>query len=112
MCIHLQRFFDFIPPLSPRSAYFWQEVALWENFMVSERIKKRAYSGMSGSYHFWRTYAGQEIDYLAERDGSLFGFEFNWSENRRVRPPKNWREAYPEATWQKVTQEDYLDFAG
>ena len=67
---------------------------------------------MYGSYYFWRTYAGQEIDYLEERDGGLFGFEFKWSDNRRVRPPKSWREAYPEAAWQKVTQEDYLDFAG
>ena len=86
--------------------------ALWENFMVSERIKKRSYSGMYGSYYFWRTYTGQEIDYLEERDGGLFGFEFKWSDNRRVRSPKSWREAYPEATWQKVTQEDYLDFVG
>jgi len=86
--------------------------ALWENFMVSERLKKRSYSGMYGGYYFWRTYAGQEIDYLEERDGGLFGFEFNWSENRRVRPPKNWCEAYPEASWQKVTQENYQDFVG
>jgi predicted AAA+ superfamily ATPase len=86
--------------------------ALWENFLVSERLKKRASTGMYGSYYFWRTYQGQEIDYLEERDGSLFGFDFKWSDNRRVRPPKSWTEAYPEASWQKVTQENYLDFIG
>lgn len=86
--------------------------ALWENFMVSERLKKRAYSGMYGSFYFWRTYAGQEIDYLEERDGSLSGFEFKWTENRRAAPPKSWREAYPEASWHKVTRENYLDFVG
>lgn len=86
--------------------------ALWENFVVAERLKKRSYSGIYGSYYFWRTYAGQEIDYLEERDGSLFGFEFKWSENSRVHSPKSWREAYPQASWQKVTPENYLDFVG
>jgi len=84
--------------------------ALWENFLVSERIKTRSYTGMYGSYYFWRTYAGQEVDYLEERDGKLFGFEFKWSDNRRVKPPKSWSEAYPEAVWQKITRENYLDF--
>ena len=84
--------------------------ALWENFLVSERIKLRSYTGIYGSYYFWRTYAGQEVDYLEERDGGLFGFEFKWSENRRVKPPKSWAEAYPEAIWQKINRENYLDF--
>lgn len=79
--------------------------ALWENFPVSERIKMRGYTCIYGSYYFWRTYAGQEVDYLEERDGRLFGFEFKWADSRRVKPPKNWMEAYPEATWQKITQE-------
>lgn len=42
--------------------------ALWGNFLVSERLKKRAAIGMYGSYYFWRTYQGQEIDYLEERE--------------------------------------------
>jgi len=51
--------------------------ALWENFPVSERIKMRGYTGIYGSYYFWRTYAGQEVDYLEERDGRLFGLNSN-----------------------------------
>ncbi len=86
--------------------------ALWENFIIAERLKKRSYTGIYGSYYFWRTYAGQEIDYVEERDGTLFGYECKWSDNRRVRPPKVWSDAYPQAVWQKITQDNYLDFVG
>lgn len=84
--------------------------ALWENFLVSERLKKRAYEGIYGTFHFWRTYEGKEIDYVEERDGGLFGYEFKWSPAKRERPPKQWLEAYPSASFQVVTPENYLTF--
>src|SRR4030042_571000 len=40
---------------------------LWENFMVTERIKKYGYQNIYGSFYFWRTYDGQEIDLIEER---------------------------------------------
>jgi len=86
--------------------------ALWENFVVAERLKKRSYSGIYGTFHFWRTYDGQEIDYVEERDGGLFGFECKWSSKRRDKPPKKWRDSYPEATLERVTPDNYLDFVG
>jgi predicted AAA+ superfamily ATPase len=86
--------------------------ALWENFVVTERLKKRSYRGIYGTFHFWRTYDGQEIDYIEERDGGLFGFECKWSSNRRDKPPKKWRESYPEAQFELVTPDNYLNFVG
>jgi hypothetical protein len=84
--------------------------ALWENFIVSERLKKRSYTGIYGTYHFWRTYDGKEIDYIEERDGGLFGFECKWSSKQRKKPPKKWLESYPGATFELVTPDNYLDF--
>jgi len=86
--------------------------ALWENFVVAERLKKRSYRGIYGTFHFWRTYDGQEIDYVEERDGGLFGFECKWSSKRRDKPPKKWRGSYPEAQFERVTPDNYLDFVG
>ena len=86
--------------------------ALWENFVIAERLKKRAYTGMYGSYYFWRTYDGKEIDYLEERDGRLFGYECKWSPRKEVRPPAKWQASYPEAVFEVVTPETYLDFVG
>lgn len=86
--------------------------ALWENFVVTERIKKRMYSRIPGTFHFWRTYSGQEVDYLEERDGKLFGYECKWSRAKRTVAPPGWREAYPDASFKAVTPENYLDFVG
>jgi hypothetical protein len=86
--------------------------ALWENFVVAERLKKRSYTGIYGTFHFWRTYDGKEIDYVEERDGGLFGFECKWSGGRRVKPPAKWLASYPEATFALVTPDNYLDFVG
>jgi len=84
--------------------------ALWENFVVTERLKKRSYAGIYGTFHFWRTYDGKEIDYIEERDGGLFGFECKWSSEQRVKPPKKWLGSYPGATFEVITPGNYLDF--
>ena len=84
--------------------------ALWEHFVVSERLKKRSCTGIYGTFHFWRTYDGKEIDYVEERDGGLFGFECKWSVNQLVKPPAKWLASYPGATFELVTPDNYLDF--
>lgn len=86
--------------------------ALWENFIVSERMKKRAYAGIHGTFHFWRTYGGQEVDYVEERDGGLFGYECKWSSNKRIKAPSAWADAYPDATFETITPINYLSFVG
>lgn len=50
-----------------------------------------------------------EIDLIEERDGILHGYEFKWSSKKR-KPPKSWRETYPESTFQHVNPENFLDF--
>ena len=86
--------------------------ALWENFVVAERLKKRSYIGIYGTFHFWRTYDGKEIDYIEEREGGLFGFECKWSSKKQDKAPKKWLESYPGATFDLVTPDNYLDFVG
>ena len=58
---------------------FRQDVgALWENFMISERVKVLNYKKWHGRTYFWRTYQQQEIDWIEEIDGSFSAFEFKW----------------------------------
>ena len=90
---------------------------LWENFVVMERMKKRAYHRISANQFFWRTYNQQEIDLVEERDGKLFGYESKWSAGSKgadrmfdVRPPSEWATAYPEALFEVVTPANYLQF--
>ncbi len=83
---------------------------LWENFIFIERMKHRAYAGIYANTYFWRTYDGQEIDLVEEREGRLFGYECKWSPRKAVAAPRRWLEVYPNAEFTVVTPENYLDF--
>jgi predicted AAA+ superfamily ATPase len=83
---------------------------LWENYLVTERIKFQNYSQRSGSNFFWRTYDQQELDWLEEENGKLSGFEFKWSENRKGKIPTAFAKAYPEATFEVINKQNYLEF--
>ncbi|MGB2632184.1 MAG: ATP-binding protein, partial [Minisyncoccales bacterium] len=53
--------------------------ALWENFMVSERLKRNSYREVFSNNYFWRTWDQKEVDFVEEREGKLFGYEFKWN---------------------------------
>lgn len=82
---------------------------LWENFMVLERQKYLTYTGCPLPLYFWRTYSQQEIDWVEERDGRLFGYECKWSSKKRSGAPREWIENYPEAGYTLVTPDNGYD---
>lgn len=85
---------------------------LWENFLAMERIKKQAYANIHANNYFWRTYDQKEIDWIEERDGKLFGYEFKWSTKKTISAPKDWLTTYDNATFEIITPNNYLDFIG
>ncbi len=86
--------------------------ALWENFVVIERLKKRSYQNIYGNAYFWRTYGQQEIDIVEEREGKLFAYECKWSEKKSMKVPSEWHTAYPDASFLVINPENYLEFIG
>jgi len=82
---------------------------LFENFIVSERIKKCAYDKIYGSRYFWRNYKGKEIDLLEERGGKLFAYEIKWTKNDIV-APKDFIESYKNSEYKVINKDNYLDF--
>ncbi|MCI0514699.1 ATP-binding protein [candidate division KSB1 bacterium] len=86
--------------------------ALWENFLVSERLKYFHYSGFWGNRYFWRTRQQQEIDYVEERDGKFHAFEFKWNPQVKVTFPKVFRETYPECQFEVITPHNFEQFLG
>lgn len=84
---------------------------LWENFLVAERLKNQAYSPIYANNYFWRTWQQKEIDWVEERDGRLYGFEFKWGA-RKYRPPQEFLSAYPEGSVEIINKENYLQFVG
>lgn len=84
--------------------------AIWENFIFTERQKNLAYKGIHGTSYFWRTYQGQEIDLIEERDGKLYAYEVKWSDKKQPKVPQDWLAAYPDATFTVINKDNYLDF--
>lgn len=81
--------------------------ALWENYLVLERMKLRSYQRIYANQYFWRTYGGAEIDLVEEREGLLYGYEFKWG-NRKT-SPKSWLE-YPNSKFKLINRENFVDF--
>ncbi|MBZ0166479.1 MAG: DUF4143 domain-containing protein, partial [Candidatus Omnitrophica bacterium] len=83
---------------------------LWENYLVMERLKKQEYTGISCTNYFWRTYDKKEIDWIEEREGRLFAYEFKWSPSAKAAAPKDFIKAYPGTHSERVDSEGYLRF--
>ena len=82
--------------------------SLWENFMVSERLKYNQNNQRDKNIYFWRTRAGQEIDYLEEAGGQIKGYEFKWLK-QKFRPNKIFLSAYPESKIQLINRSNYSE---
>jgi len=67
---------------------------LWENFLISERIKQLSLRKTLLNYYFWRTTQQQEVDYVEEINGDFFGYEFKWNEKRKIKFPKTFTNNY------------------
>jgi hypothetical protein len=82
---------------------------LWENYIISERLKFQEYRRISSNNYFWRTYDQQEIDWVEERDGSLFGYELKWKKST-AKAPSKWKNGYPDASFQVITQDNFSEW--
>ncbi len=84
---------------------------LWENFMVMERIKKQQYQNMFSNNYFWRTYDQKEVDFVEERDGKLYGFEFKWNP-KKIKIQKEWLSTYSNASFEVINRDNFLEWLG
>ncbi|GAB4320358.1 MAG: ATP-binding protein [Bacteroidales bacterium] len=83
---------------------------LWENYILSERIKIQHYKGMLVTNYFWRTYQQQEIDWIEEREGKLYAYELKWNPGKKVKIPTSWKTAYPGSEFRIIHPSAYLDW--
>lgn len=84
--------------------------ALWENFIISERLKRNAYSGSYCNYWFWRTQQQKEIDYIEEEDGQISTYEFKWNPAAKYKYPQQFVDAYPGSTFQVISRANIEEF--
>lgn len=82
---------------------------LWENFLISERLKYNTYQHKYSSSYFWRLHTGAEIDYVEENAGIMNGYELKWRK-KESKCPEKWNKTYIGSTYTTVNQENYLSF--
>lgn len=84
--------------------------ALWENFVISERVKFLAYKQINCNQYFWRTHAQQEIDYIEERNGSMNAYEMKWNPKAKAKFPKTFLDAYAGAETKVIAPDNLNEF--
>jgi predicted AAA+ superfamily ATPase len=85
--------------------------ALWENFLISERLKYIQYNEIYCNRYFWRTHAQQEIDYVEEQEGKLTAYEFKWNQKiGNFKFPKTFASAYTNAEMKLITKDNFEGF--
>ncbi len=82
--------------------------ALWENYIISELLKKDEYRNRMASFYFWRTYDRQEIDLIEIFQGEIFAYEIKWAP-KKLKPPAAWQKNYPQSHFKTITPENYLE---
>jgi len=84
--------------------------ALWENYMISERMKKLNNDDIWVNNWFWRTQQKQEIDYIEESDGNISAFEFKWNPEAKAKTPNSFLATYPNSQFKVIHRENFEDF--
>lgn len=83
--------------------------ALWENYIISERMKRNLNHRLNLQFHFWRTYDHQEIDLLEDDGMHLTAFEIK-AGKKTPKAPKSFTAAYPNSGFEVVNRETFMDF--
>ena len=82
---------------------------LWENFCILERMKRNKYNNIFANYYFWRTYNQKGINFIEERDGKLFAYEFKLNKEQS-KAPSIFLETYKNSQYQTINRENYYKF--
>ncbi len=82
--------------------------ALWENFIIAERLKYMSNNMKFAQSYFWRTYTGAELDFVEEKDGELIGYEIKYSKPK-LKAPKTWVENYGN-NYHCITQDNFWEY--
>ena len=83
--------------------------ALWESYLIGERIKQKNQLGLNKDFYFWRVYGGKEIDLIETSATEIQAFEFKWGD-KTPKIPAAFATKYPNAKYSVINQKNYLDF--
>ena len=82
---------------------------LWENYIITERVKYLSYNKVFADTYFWRSYSQQEIDWIEEKNGKLSAYEIKY-QKKKVKIPAQWGQSYKNSDFKVINKGNYLDF--
>ncbi len=83
--------------------------ALFENFIISERIKYNNNQRLRKNTYFWRTHQQKKIDYIEESEGVLSGYKIKFSQNT-IKIPEDFIKTYQNSSVQLINKDNCIDF--
>lgn len=83
---------------------------LWENYIISERLKQQSYNDTIVNNYFWRTYDQQEIDWVEDKGGRLFAYEFKWNSRKKAKIPVAWKKEYTTSKFEVISPNNYFEW--
>lgn len=84
--------------------------ALFENFIISEKMKKLHCQGFYGKTHYWRNTQQAEIDFLEINEGEIFAYEIKYNPNKKVRFTKSFTEKYHPQKTSVINKENFWEY--
>jgi predicted AAA+ superfamily ATPase len=84
--------------------------ALWENYLISERIKLLNFKSNDREKYFWRTTQQQEIDYIEVQYNKYYAYEFKWNPLKKASISKTFTNAYTDYEFKTITPDNYENF--
>ncbi|MCF8303587.1 MAG: DUF4143 domain-containing protein [Bacteroidales bacterium] len=78
--------------------------------MITERLKYNQMANRRPSMYFWRTHAGDEIDYIEEMDNVIAAYEFKYKNKPHAKAPRKFKTAYPNSNYEIVHMENFSFF--
>ena len=81
--------------------------ALWENFLISEKLKHNSYNDIFCNSYFWRTHQQQEIDYIEEKNGKLYAWEYKLDSKNASKIPLTFQNAYPDSVSHIIDRQSF-----
>jgi len=89
--------------------------ALWRNYMISERVKWIRTQRMNKQIFFWRTHTRQQMDFIEMGKDTLMAYKadpsiFSYAKRQKVKIPKSFEAAYPEAKTSVLNKSTYWNF--
>jgi predicted AAA+ superfamily ATPase len=83
---------------------------LWENYIISERMKRNAYRDEDRQLYFWRNYNQNEVDLVEIYGGEMTAYEIKYGTGQKARLPIAFRSNYPETEFHLIDRDNYLEF--